>query len=71
LGELAGSRSVAYFPDALSANTYSYIVRVDEQQIGEAQNGSCKQEAVIKVAEHAIMILSNHEMSSTINTLPG
>jgi dsRNA-specific ribonuclease len=71
LGELAGNRSVAYFPDTLSANTYSCIVRVDGQQIGEAQNGSCKQEAVIKAAEHAIMILSNHEMSPTINIVPG
>jgi hypothetical protein len=70
LGELAGDRKVAYFSDVLSANTHRCIIRLDGQQIGEAQNGFCKQEAVIKAAEHAIMILRSDQKNSTIDMLP-
>lgn len=70
LGELAGDRKVAYCSDVLSANTHRCIIRLDGQQIGEAQNGFCKQEAVIKAAEHAIMILRSDQKSSAIDTLP-
>jgi dsRNA-specific ribonuclease len=71
LGELAGDRNVTYLTDTSLANEHHCIVRLDGQQISEARNGSCKEEAIIRAANQAIVTLRSQATNSTTDVLPG
>lgn len=60
LGELVGDRSVIYRTESTPANNYRCIVRVNGNQIGDAQTAPCKQGATIRAAEQALRILKRN-----------